>query len=47
MVVKDRRQIELLTLNEFKRINFYYPWNHEKTDGFQKQNLATIHNNVR
>ena len=35
IVFWDRLQISLLMLSEFMRlINFYSPWNHQKTYGF-------------
>ena len=33
LFLKDRLQISLLILSEFKRINFYSPWDHQKTYG--------------
>ena len=30
-VLRNNLQISFLILSEFKRINFYYPWNYQKT----------------
>ena len=32
--LRDRLLISLLILKDFKRINFYPPWNHKKTISF-------------
>ena len=32
--LKNNCQILILTLSEFERLNFYFPWNHSKTMRF-------------
>ena len=34
MQLRARHQISLVILSELKQINFYFPWNHQNTNGF-------------